>query len=301
VRVARTWRLSTARCRAQPADEDRSHDPGAEDDRDAKTRIGLAAGPGTLASAAYSQSDPEKLRTAKALFFDRKYTEARKAWQDILVSSTGLQADQAAYWIARSSENLGESERALKEYGDFLAKHPQDRALAEEARTSRIGLAARLYKAGARQHLPLLESALTDSSKTVRYFAALQLADLGPEVGKKAVPVLKRILEEEKDPDLRERAKLGLLKVDPQALSRLSNEQAGPGVGAGRFVRPAHLRERQATHRVPEPPLALAEMLFKSLPEDAKRDLRREGYDADNFFARLKKLPPTEIPDHRGR
>ena len=273
-----------------------------------KARIGLGwVVLATLASAAYSQSDPEKLRTAKALTFDRKYAEARKAWQDILASSTGLQADQAAYWIARSSENLGESERALREYGSFLAKNPQDRALAEEARTSRIGLAARLYKAGARQHLPLLETALTDSSKTVRYFAALQLADLGPEVGKKAVPVLKHILEEEKDEDLRERAKLGLLKLDPQSLSRLTNQQAGPGGGgAGRFVR---LRIYESGKTEPTVslnfPLVLAEMLFKSLPDDAKRDLRREGYDADNFFARLKKLPPTEIltieGDDKGR
>lgn len=258
-----------------------------------------------LASAAYGQGDPEKLHTAKALFFDRQYAEARKAWQDILAGSTGMQADQAAYWIARSSENLGESERALKEYGSFLARKPLDRALAEEARTSRIGLAARLYKAGTRQHLPLLETALTDSSRTVRYFAALQLADLGPEVGKQAVPVLQQILEKETDPDLRDRAKLGLLKVDPRSLSGLGNEPAGGG-GGGRFVR---LRIYESGRAEPSVslnfPLVLAEMLFKSLPEDAKRDLKREGYDADNFFARLKKLPPTEIltieGDDKGR
>ena len=253
----------------------------------------------TMASAGYGQTgaaradDPEKLRTAKALFFDRKYTEARKAWQDILTSATGSQADQAAYWIARSSENLGESERALKEYAEFLARKPPDQALAEEARTSRIGLAAKLYKTGNRQHLPLVEAALSDAGKTVRYFAALQLAGLGSEVGKKAVPVLTRILDEEKDEDLRERAKLALLKLDPQALSRLAPRAVSSG---GRLVR-LRIQERGKA----EPtvslslPLILAEMLFKSLPDDAKRDLKREGYDADNFFERLKKLPPTEI------
>lgn len=253
----------------------------------------------TMASAGYGQTvaaragDPEKLRTAKALFFDRKYTEARKAWQDILTSATGLQADQAAYWIARSSENLGESERALKEYADFLARKPQDKVLAEEARTSRIGLAAKLYKAGSRQHLPLLETALTDASKTVRYFAALRLADLGLEVGKKAVPVLKRILEEEKDEDLRERAKLALLKLDPQSLSGFA---PSAGISGGRFVRLRIYESGKAEPTVSlNFPLVLAEMLFKSLPEDAKRDLKREGYDAGNFFERLKRLPPTEI------
>ena len=42
-------------------------------------------------------------------------------------------------------------------------------------------------------------------------------------------------------------------------------------------------------------PMTLAELLFKSLPEEAKRDLRRKGYDADNFWAQLRKLRPTEI------
>ena len=47
-------------------------------------------------------------------------------------------------------------------------------------------------------------------------------------------------------------------------------------------------------------PMTLAELLFKSLPEDAKRDLRRKGYDADNFWDQLKKLGPTEIIDIEG-
>ncbi len=265
-----------------------------------RTGMGLLLVVLALASAGYGETpaparagDAEKLRTAKALFFDRKYPEARKAWQEVLTSSTGLQADQAAYWIARSSENLGESERALKEYSDFLARKPQDKAMAEEARTSRIGLAAKLYKTGSRQHLPLLETALTDPGKTVRYFAALQLSGLGLDVGKKAVPVLKRILEEETDDDLRERAKLALLRLDPQSLSRLST---APRPAGGRFVRlriyEGHKSEPTVSLNFP---LVLAEMLFKSLPDDAKRDLRREGYDADNFFERLRKLPPTEI------
>jgi hypothetical protein len=42
-------------------------------------------------------------------------------------------------------------------------------------------------------------------------------------------------------------------------------------------------------------PLALAEMVFKSLPDDAIDDLRRKGYDAERFWEQLRKLGPTEI------
>ena len=82
-------------------------------------------------SASWAQPDPDRLKSAKALFFDRKYAEARQAWQRILAASRGAEADTAAYWVARSSENLGEDERALKEYADFLRRRPTDRALAE--------------------------------------------------------------------------------------------------------------------------------------------------------------------------
>jgi len=165
----------------------------------------------------WAQADAERLSTAKTLFFDRKYAEARQAWEGVRASAKGVEAEAPTYWVARCSENLGESERALREYDAFLALRPKDRALVDEARTSRVSLAARLYKAGQKQHLPVLREALADPSRTVRYFAALQLSTLGPEAGRDAVPVLQRIIQEEKDLDLVDRAKVGLLRLDPQA------------------------------------------------------------------------------------
>ena len=55
----------------------------------------------------------------------------------------------------------------------------------------------------------MLTAALSDPGKTVRYYAALQLAGLGKELGMPALPVLKEIVAREKDDDLVERAKLG--------------------------------------------------------------------------------------------
>ena len=82
-----------------------------------------------------------------------------------------------------------------------------------------MALAAKLYKAGKTRHLDVLQGALDDSSRTVRYFAALQMASLGPKVGRPAVPVLQQILKTENDPDLVERAKLALLRLDRTALA----------------------------------------------------------------------------------
>ncbi len=251
-----------------------------------------------LAGPAFGE-DSERLRNAKTLFFDRKYVEAREAWRGLL-GAGGPEAETAAYWVARCSESLKEDARAVKEYDDYLARRPADRALAEEARTNRIGLAARLVKGGQRDYLPILREALADTSKTVRYYAAFQLAGLGADVGQPAVPVLKTILRDEKDPDLVDRAKLLLLRIDPGALApepaaRPSSDPRKASPKAATWVR---VRVQKADGK-PEVainvPLALAELIFKSLPDDARRELKLKGYDADNFWTQLKKMGPMEI------
>jgi len=255
----------------------------------------------------WAQADAERLRTAKTLFFDRKYEEARQAWEAVRAAAKGAEAEAPAYWVARCSENLGESERALKEYDAFLALRPKDRALVDEARTSRVSLAAKLYKAGNKAYVKVLRDALSDPSRTVRYYTALQMSGLDSEMGRQAAPVLCQILEQEKDADLVDRAKLGLMRWDRAALSG-----CGSVTATGRTTAPAPPRSGQAREahwvhvRITEKggtkpkvsinlPLGLAEMLFKSLPEDAKADLRREGYDPETFWARLRKLGPSEI------
>ena len=90
-------------------------------------RLAVAVLLATSLAGAVRAADPELSRKAKALFFDRQYAEARTAWQAVLLQSRGPEADQAAFWIARASESLGESERAFKEYGAFLARRPAER------------------------------------------------------------------------------------------------------------------------------------------------------------------------------
>ncbi len=249
-------------------------------------------------SLVLAQAD-ERLRSAKALFLDRQYDEARSLLLTVRPSG-GDQAQQALYWIARCSESLGEHERALGEYGEFLAGRPGDRTLAEEARTSRIALAVKLARTGTprrdrEQHLGLAREALTDASRTVRYFAALQLASLGPEHGRAAVPVLKEILAKESDPDLVDRAKLYLVRLDPAALSRRPAAPASSGARTG-WIRVRIYEKGKAQPQVAiNLPVALAEMVFEGLPADTKKELQHEGYDAASFWERLKKTGKTDI------
>jgi HEAT repeat protein len=252
---------------------------------------------------ALTAADPDKVRAAKALYFDRKYAEARQAWQEVLGASTGGEAEAAAYWVARSSESLGEHERAFREFGSFLARKPADRELLQEARTHQLGLAARLYREGKVDHLALLHQALHDPSANVRDFAALQLGGLGSEAGRPAVPVLKQIVAASDDEDLVQRAKLALLRLDPASLADIPSRPDDPPMagGAGRVL---EVRIYSAGKRRPEVrvrlPMALAEVLFKSLPDEARRELRKKGYDADNFWKELQRLGKGRVVDIEG-
>jgi tetratricopeptide (TPR) repeat protein len=286
-------------------------------------RVAVVSGLSLLAAAPHAPAAPipvaEQLRSAKALFFDGKYAEARQAWEAVRASARGAESTTALYWIARCSEKLGEAERALREYESFLAARPADRTLVEEARTSRVGIAARLYKAGQKQHALILKAALGDSSRTVRYYAALQVASLGEQMARPAVPVLMEIIKTEKDDDLVERAKLALLRVDPAALRHLSDDRpytasssasatasASASASASSRARAGWIKVRITEKGASSPkvsvtmPFALAELVFKSLPDEALRELKSEGYDAETFWQKLRDMGPTDVIDIEG-
>jgi hypothetical protein len=261
--------------------------------------LGLLLGAGRSSAAVPPARDPDALPKAKTLYFDRQYSAARDAWQAVYAARGD---DAALYWIARCSDALGERERALEEYARYLETTPSDRLLEEEARTSRVTLATRLYKSGTRTHLDVITDALRSPSKTVRYYAALQLSTLPREVSRPAIPLLRRIVEEEKDEDLVERAKLALLRVDARALpSTVEEHHARPLAPGALWI---HVRIQGAGHAEPEVsidlPLGLAELVFKSLPEEARRELNGRGYAAETFLRKLRELGPAKVLDVQG-
>ena len=231
--------------------------------------------------------DAERLRTAKALFFDRKYDEAREAWKAVLARSSGAPAATAAYWVARCSESMGQSEQAFGEYGQFLEREGGDATLREEARTSRVALAARLLKQGREEFRPPLREALKDPSQSVRYFAAVQMAMLGDCDG--SARILRHVVAMEHDEELVQRARLGLVKCDPKGgvaepQPRTPRSPAAAAKGGVRWVKLRVLEPKGDKLKISvNVPLSLAEVLFKSLPDETKKDLVRKGYNPDTF------------------
>lgn len=251
------------------------------------------------------------LTEAKALFFDRKYEESRAKWAEI-AATRGPSSEAATYWIARCSESLGDSERAFREYGAFLDLPPADARLAEEAEISRIGLATKLTRAGKPGFLTAVLRSLGDDRAAVRYFGALQVGSLpNPADARKATNVLKEIVTSSKDPDLVERAKLQLLRIEPKSLTEAAPARpARPNPTPARTLKgPSSEGEPQGTARLLRiritkggkqtvavtVPFSLAEFVFNSLPETTKRGLELKGYDADGFWKRLRSLNIRDV------
>jgi len=251
------------------------------------------------------------LNQAKALFFDRKYEESRAQWTEI-AAAKGPSTEAATYWIARCSESLGESERAFREYGAFLDLPPADARLAEEAEISRIGLATKLTRLGKPGFLTAVIRSLGDDRASVRYFGALQVGSL-PNLAdaRKAANVLKEIVTSSKDPDLVERAKLQLLRIEPKSLGDPATvKTARPTPTPGASIRkpgpdsdpegPARLLRIRITKGGKQTvavtvPFSLAEFVFSSLPESTKHGLQLKGYDAEGFWKRLRNLNIKEL------
>ena len=107
------------------------------------------------------------------------------------------------------------------------------------------------------------------------------------------MPVLEEILAKESDPDLVDRAKLYLVRLDPEALARKPGASAPAGGG---WIRVRIYEKGKTQPQVAiNLPVALAEMVFDGLPAETKRELRHEGYDAASFWERLKKTGKTDI------
>ena len=215
------------------------HDAGAARLRRLAARCLLAPAVRGRASA---QSDAERVRAAKALTLDRKYAEARTAWTAILASASGADADAAAYWIARSSEKLGEHERAFKEYGDVPgppARRPQPgrRGAHQPHRPGRAALPAgqtSLRERAARGP----DRRRTRPSATSRPCSWAAWAR-PPASGR--CPCCRRSWRRRPTPDLLDRARIVLLKIDPKALTQAPAAGAGggPACRAARRARPA--------------------------------------------------------------
>ena len=240
----------------------------------------------------YSQTRPDEIlfQSAKILIFDEKWEEAQEKLEELIESYPGSKLySQAHFYRAKClSEQKGRETEALKAYQSFLKLKDKNRSLIEESEISVMQLAYGLYERGRKSYLKEIEERIDSPSKVIRYFAAIKLSFVeNKRIASKGIPVLKQIIKKEKDAELRDRARIALLRIDPDALKDLEDEEYEE--------RMLILKLRVYSRGEKEPefslniPWALADLALSALSEEDKENLRQEGYDLDKIIDRLIK------------
>ena len=242
----------------------------------------------SLLLQAYAQAQPDErlFQEAKVLIFDKEWKEAQEKLEDLLEKYPDSPwYSQAVFYRAKClEERKGKELEALKAYRDYIKRKDRNKSLTEDSELSIIGLAYELYKDGKKSYLTEIEKRLSSSNRVVRYLAAIRLSQVEEKkVAARAVPVLKEIIKKEKDDELRDRAKIALLRVDPGVLKDLEEERPAR---KARLLKIRVWKDGELTLRI-NIPWALADLALGSIEEEEKAALKKEGYDLDTITKTL--------------
>jgi hypothetical protein len=237
---------------------------------------------------AYAQAQPDErlFEKAKVLIFDEQWKGAQEKLEELLEKYPDSRwYSQAVFYRAKClEEQKGKELEALKAYQDYLKRQDRSKSLTEDSELSIIDSAYGLYQDGRKSYLAEIEKRLSSSNKVVMYFAAIKLSQVEEKkIASRAVPVLKEIIEKEKDNELRDRAKIALLRVDPGALKDLEEERP---VKEAKLLKIRVWKDGELTLKI-NIPWALADLALGSIEEEEKAELKKEGYDLDTITKKI--------------
>ncbi len=239
-----------------------------------------------LHAFAYAQPDEKLFQEAKILIFDKEWKKAQEKLEQLMDEYPDSPwFSQAVFYRAKCLKEQGGKERdALRAFQDYLKRKDRSRSLSEDAETDIIELAYELYQKGRRSYVSEIEQRLSHSNRVIRYFAAIRLSQVkDKKIAAKAVPVLKEIIQKERDDELRDRAKIALLRIDPDVLKDLEEEMPER---RALLLKIRVWKDGKLTVKI-NIPWALADLAFGSMSEEEKAELRKEGYDLDTITKTL--------------
>ncbi len=245
-----------------------------------------------LQASLWTQKDERLFREAKILIFDEEWEEALEKLGKLLEDypDSSLFAKILLYKATCLKELGGNEVEALRTYKEYLRINGRNRSLTEEAETSIIDLALLLFEKGRVFYLREVEERLLSEINVIRYYAAFELSYIeDKDIAVRAVPILQRILQEEKDERLRDRAKIALLRIDPDIVRDLKEEESYEfNVRVLKFS--IHKIGKKKPEFFISIPWSLADLIFSIIPEQSRNSMKKQGIDIDQIIADLMKL-----------
>lgn len=250
-----------------------------------------------LGAWAQQTADEKLFQEAKLLIFDEKWEPAQAKLEEFLAKYPYSPfSSQALYYKSKCQEERGQDKEALKGYEQYLQLIDINKNLAEDAEGSVIEIAFKFYGKGDKAYLKKIEERLESSSKSVRYYAAYKLSFVKEkEIARKGVPILQKIVQEERDPDLLDRAKIALLRVSPEALSGVEPRTEM----RARMLKILIYDERNKNTQVSLSfPMALADLVLAAISDNDRQAIRARGYDLDKIVKELQSAKGNIIEIH---
>jgi tetratricopeptide (TPR) repeat protein len=239
-----------------------------------------------LAAALAAEAGLDAFEKAKVLIFDKQWAAALKQLDEVINNyADSRYYATALFYRGKCQEELGEKKQALESYEKFV-KNSGSSNLAEEARISIIDLASVLYQGGEKNYLQKVVDLLNQKNKVVSYYAAFKLSYLPDrKTAARALPVLQTILDSEKDDELRDRAKIAIVRIDPARLKAMDHQNKGL---ADKMLKIRIFEKNNSVEKVSlSIPLTLADLALKALSAEQKRKLQKEGYNLDDILNQL--------------
>lgn len=234
------------------------------------------------------QSDKELFQEAKIFIFDREWKKAQDKLEELHEDYPDSPwYSEALFYLGRTlEEQKGKEKEALDTYKRYIMRRDVSEILIREAETSIINLSMSLYEKGRKSYLKEVKIRLYRPHDEIRYYAAYKLSFLKDiSEAKEAIPVLKEILREEKDQELKDKARIALLRIDPEAFKEYEEETSER---RGRMLKFRVINRRTKDDLFKfNVPWALADLALANIPEEAKNDLRKEGYNLDRITKEL--------------
>lgn len=247
----------------------------------------------SLVLRAYAKvdSDEKLFQDAKILIFDKEWKDAQGKLEELIEDyPESPWYSQAIFYLGKClQEQPGKEVKALGIYNDYIHLDKRNDQLVEESETSIIELAFRLYERGEKSYLSEIKKRLSSPNKVVKYWAAIKLSYAkDKKVARMGLPVLLEILEAERDDELKDRAKIAVLRVDPDALKDFEEEKYE------RKAKMLHIRVYEAGNKKIklslDIPWALADLALAAIPDEEKQSMREEGYDLDKIIQDLARV-----------
>ena len=237
---------------------------------------------------AHMQSDEELFQEAKIMIFDKEWENAQEKLEELLEDFPDSPLySQALFYLGRTLENQkGEEKEAISVFKKYILRSDSSEVLTQEAETSIIKLSFVLYEKGRKSYLKEIKTRLYRPNRIVRYYAAIRLSYVKDKrEASEAIPVLKEILEEEEDQELEDKAKIALLRIDQDYFQDYEEKRDDRRLMLMKFK--VINKKTQAETFSLSIPWALADLALANIPEDAKAELRKEGYDLDRILKEI--------------